>query len=147
MGKKQEICRQILSGQLILSCEFGRPAELLPLLTHHYIFPPFSEHLCEKTAGAAAYACRCRLDVCIINVTCEVFHTGFWKMTVTWAEVDFTSLKATRNSDICVNELNLPGVFMCEYSFMLCTCKYCYLSAYIFKSLGANSVGSLTDSN
>lgn len=127
MGKKQEICQQILSGQLILSCEFGRPAELLPLLTHHYIFPPFPVYLCEKTAGAAVYACHCRLDGRIINVNCEVFHAGFCKMTVTWAEMDFIPLKATRNSDICVNELNLLGVYMCVYSFMLCPCKYRYI--------------------
>lgn len=124
MGKKQEICQQILSGQLILSCdEFGRPAELLPLLTHHYVLPPFLEYLCEETAGPAVYTRGCRLDGCIINVNWEVFHAGFCKMIVTWDEMDFIPLKATRDPDICVNELNLLCVYICVSS--LCCAHVC----------------------
>lgn len=105
MGEKQEICQKILGGQLILGCdEFGRSAELLPLLTHH--FPSLLRLLVRETAGTAAYACHRRLDGCIINAKFEVFYAGFCKMAVTWAEMDLIPLKATRNPDICVNEVN-----------------------------------------
>lgn len=144
MGRKKEICQQILSGQLNFSFdEFGRPVELLPLLTHRYILYCFSGYLCEKTAGTAAYACCCRLHGCIINVNCEVFHAGLCKMEETWAKMDFIPLKAPTNPDTCVNKPYWLSVDICVYSFMLCTCMYSYtfLSTYIHMSFGGELSG------